>query len=76
MKLTTEQLFAEMVLENSGGGWVNPKLEPITNPLFKDNFIITLDDFKAIHESVNVSIYSVNKNHNGTIFIYCKPEKF
>jgi hypothetical protein len=74
MKLTTEELYAEMLSENIGGNWINPKLEPLNNPLFKDNFMIVLEDFYGIHESVNVSIYSVNKRHDGTITIHCKPE--
>jgi hypothetical protein len=76
MKLTTEQLFSEMVEENGFGGWINPKLEYINNPLFKDNFMIVLEGFTGIQESVNVSIYSIRKMHDGSFNVFCKPESF
>lgn len=76
MKLTIEQMFSEMVEENeTGGEWVNPKLEKISNPEFSENFMIQLDDFKGIHESVNVSIFSIKK-FDGKIVIYCKQDDF
>lgn len=73
-KLRISEMYSEMLTENEAGGWINPRLEPIKNPYFSDNFMIKLDDFKDIHESINVSIYNVSKRHDSTFIIHCKQD--
>lgn len=73
MRKTVEEMYSEIIEENNSGKWVNPRLEKINNPNYLDNFMIKLDDFNRIHESVNVSIYSFSKWDDGFI-IHCKQD--
>lgn len=75
MKKTVEEMFSEMIKENEDSKWVNPRLERLTNNYSLSNFIIKLDDFNRIHESMNVSIYNISKWPEGYI-LHCKQDFF
>jgi len=74
MSKTVVQMYFQMIKENKDGGWVNPKLEEINNPHFLKNFMIKLDDFKRIHESLDVKIYNISKSANNGYIIHCKED--
>ncbi len=65
-------MFSEMLKENEAGNWVNPTMEKL-NSHNLENFMIKLNDFKWIHESLNVSIYSISKLTD-KIIIHCKQD--
>jgi uncharacterized metal-binding protein len=73
-KLTTEELYNEIIVQNSEIGkneWVNPNLQQVSEEFREDYFNITIDSFAEIVGSINVDIYRINQRW-GEIQIFCK----
>ncbi len=72
MKLTLEEAFKE--LANANYTWINPIFVPIQNPMYaKEHFMVTIDDFTTITQSLNVDIYNIRKSDK--IIIHCTFRK-
>ncbi len=75
MELTIKAAYEEILNSNEFCKWVNPELKPIKNPEFCNNhFMIQMDDFRTITDSVSVEIYNIRKEE--TVLVHCKIKEY